>query len=677
MPGCPLRVPGAWGTTLWSSALLLTLADTALLGTSTGFLTNGYNVAHIGAGALVGLFIPASVLLDAWLVLLIWLIAIPVLRAATRSPARLWVGVWIAGTGFPLAITALSSDVYTVLGGMFSFTVARRFSGLGLSEIAIESLMDYPVMILLAIAGVLVSTAALVVAGRIEARRPESASVPAPPSSARLGRAVALLSVLNAIILGIAAATLSDLRFGFERKISGRLFASLLDLVTDVDGDGFGLLERPLDRAPFDASIHPYAIDIPGNGRDEDQIAGDLPADFAFAGASAGQPEPAADRGMRPDFLLIYLESFRADLLESRVGGREVTPFLRRLAGEGSAGYVYTHAPWTLDSRDQLFTGRLFATSGASTLIDDFRARGYRVAYFSGQDDSYGDSADRLGGVRADVFYDARQDVARRTSRSTAPVSLQVSWKTLIERLNGYLSSARDERPLFLYVNIVDTHFPYWHPEMDDLLGVGPLLRSEIRVRNAAHVREAYANAAANVDEAVERVVSAFRAHVGARRQAILVTADHGQALYDRELLGHGQSLDAELTRVPLILWGVGGDWPEPIGPSDLRELLFARLGDPGAVGTDSTVPRARFVENPDRRVFQYVPDADRPNLIGLQGAHDRLEYDFAREQLMRVDLNGDRERIEIDAHPELLRDLVWRWEALHAARQASKGAGH
>jgi len=42
-------------------------------------------------------------------------------------------------------------------------------------------------------------------------------------------------------------------------------------------------------------------------------------------------------------------------------------------------------------------------------------------------------------------------------------------------------------------------------------------------------------------------------------------------------MLGHGQTLDVEMTRVPFILWGVGGDWPEPIGPTDLRALLLEK----------------------------------------------------------------------------------------------------
>jgi hypothetical protein len=54
-----------------------------------------------------------------------------------------------------------------------------------------------------------------------------------------------------------------------ERKASGLALSALAERVTDFDFDGHGLAKRPLDQAPFDASRHPFALDQPGNGIDE------------------------------------------------------------------------------------------------------------------------------------------------------------------------------------------------------------------------------------------------------------------------------------------------------------------------------------------------------------------------------------------------------------------------
>jgi hypothetical protein len=670
-----LRISGTWRTTLAACVLLLTLVDTVLLGAGTGFLTNGFNSAHIDWVALVLVFLPVSLLLDLWLVMCVWLVAIPLLRAISSSSLQVIVGAVLFGAGIPAAFAAARYNVYARLGDMFSVVASQQFSKLGASDLALEAFLEVPYAVLFASGALFVSLLALRLARRLEERRASWIAVPGAPSGRRLLKVVAALSVLNAVAMGLVAAAGADLRYGFDGKVSGRLVLGLLDLATDLDRDGYGLVERPIDSAPLDASVHPYAIDVPGNAHDENDLAGDHPADFSLPGAAGPEPAAPADGGARPHLLLIYLESFRADLLERRSHGREVTPFLLRLAREGSAsGHAYTHSPWTLDSREQLFTGRVVAPPGVSTLIDDFASRGYRVAYFSGQDESYGNSGARLGTARADVFYDARQDVERRTSRSTAPVSLQVSWRTLCERVIDYLEETSDARPLFLYVNLTDTHFPYWHSEIDDLLGVAPLLRSEIRQHNAERVREAYANTAANVDRAAARITEAFRAHIQGARHAILVTADHGQALYEGGMLGHGQTLDVEMTRVPFVLWGVGGDWPEPIGPTDVRALLLENLGrppQPDAPGLAGEPPRARFVPDPERRVFQYVPGLERPTRIGLQGLEDRLEYGFGGGgRLVRVDTAGVRRPLA--AQPELLRRLVWPWEALQTAKRAA-----
>ena len=166
---------------------------------------------------------------------------------------------------------------------------------------------------------------------------------------------------------------------------------------------------------------------------------------------------------------------------------------------------------------------------------------------------------DLMGAERADRFYDARQDLARRTSRTAASISLQVSSTTVLERVGEFLDGRPAAKPLLLYVNLVDTHYPYTHREIEDLLGIGPMARDAIRADNAKAVFRAYANSAANVDRAVERLVEKRREHFPAEESAILVTADHGESFYEEGTLGHGQLPARAETQVPLIVSGIGG----------------------------------------------------------------------------------------------------------------------
>ncbi len=121
---------------------------------------------------------------------------------------------------------------------------------------------------------------------------------------------------------------------GLRRKPAGQALGAVVTFVSDVDRDGHGLLSRPGDPAPFDARVYPYALDVPGNGVDEDGIGGDLPVDTSVVAPVAPVDAPFAQT---PPVILVMLETFRADLLGQTEGGRAVTPVLNRLAVEGGA----------------------------------------------------------------------------------------------------------------------------------------------------------------------------------------------------------------------------------------------------------------------------------------------------------------------------------------------------
>jgi len=199
-------------------------------------------------------------------------------------------------------------------------------------------------------------------------------------------------------------------------------------------------------------------------------------------------------------------------------------------------------------------------------------------------------------------------------------------------------------------VNLVDTHFPYDHAEMDRILGGEPIARHSIRASRADEVRATYANAAANVDRGIERIVEAWWKHMGSDT-VILVTADHGESFYENGVLGHGQFLDDSHTRVPFVLWGIGGEWPEPLGLSDVRGLLRRNLGRVG--GSE----RAAFVPKPGRRIFQFVPALDRPRKIGLRAYDGAVKYVLASHRL-RTEGNAG------DADEAATKEIVRTWES-------------
>jgi len=100
----------------------------------------------------------------------------------------------------------------------------------------------------------------------------------------------------------------------------------------------------------------------------------------------------------------------------------------------------------------------------------------------------------------------------------------------------------------------------------------------------------------------------------------IVVTADHGESLFDDGFLGHGHMLNAQQTRIPFILSDPGISLSGPIGLADMRRIILRAAG--------ATVAQAA-----PRGVFQYLGTLDRPGQIGLVGASgSQIIFNLYRE---------------------------------------------
>jgi hypothetical protein len=646
-----------WFSVLAVATTALVTFEMLLLGLGTGYFTGGYQSEVADGFAAIVLYLVGSSILDAILIVTSWLICLPILSQYRGGPFRcasmaLLVGIVPAGLS-----TLVQYQIHVILGELVSTSLLDTGSaGSSTSAIAVISEFVPPSHVTVLLICGLLGASLPFIGRRLDLwRQMEWVTVP----SQRSFVSVALIgAVLGSGLLVYSVHSNPSLYFGLTKKTSGRLLSYAMQAATDWDRDGYGFLSRPSDPDPFDSSIHPYAIDLAGNGVDENGLGGDHPI-------TAGTPLPEKPvppaSAKNPHVLLIFLETFRAELLDTDIDGKPVTPYLTELARSSArSDRMFVHSPWTLASRTQLFQGAIVADPEAGTLLEDFIARGYETAHFSGQDDSYGDSAERLGFHRAGHFYDARGDVHRRTTRSTAAVSLQVSWQTVLERVDAYLDAYDSDQPLFLYVNIVDTHFPFTHSEIEEIIASPALDRSEIRARYADRVFRAYANTAANVDRSVERLVEHWRTTFADQDQAIVITADHGESFYENDTLGHGQTVAAVETRVPLIVQGIGGEWPEPIGIADLRGLIAGNLG----VETGDVHPEFRV--DPDRSLFQYLGSIEEAEQIALRRSDSTHVLDIRTGEAWR--LGPDESRIEEQPSRDAIDELIWTWEAYQSS---------
>ena len=651
-----------WVLATGCAAVVATAVDAALLQRGRSYFTGGFLAVDTvqSAPQAIG-FALGSLAADAGM---LGLVAAAVLWLAQRLrlPRGLALACAVAGALLPVAVADfVEYQLATYLGDAFDLRLmwdlvgrdAREFIAVGWAQL---------VAILLA-GALIVAASGWVLVMAIRRRRRPDAQDPRIGWFAATVPPVAL--VLCAIVVTTSLRRGSDvLDNGLRRKPTGQWLAAIVNELSDVDRDGYGLLGRPPDPALLDGRVRPYALDLPGNGVDEDGVAGDLPAGAAPYKESPG----AAPVFVRhPDVVLVVLESFRADAVGAHLDGRAVTPVIDELARRGiSSQAAYSHNGYTVQARHHILSGSIAAVRGHTTLIDDFKANGYETAYFSGQDESFGGAEFAVGFDRADVSYDARMDRDRRYSTFSTAGSLAVPNALLVERVTAFLGRRDGVKPLFLYVNFHDTHFPYHHRGIDPLVNATPLRQADIAPGRRDELRNTYLNTAANVDRAIGWVLTAVRQHRG-QDPAVVVVADHGESLFDEGFLGHGYALNDAQTRVPLVVANLDMTLIEPIGQADLRDALRETLGRQ-ARGSTPVLRR-----DPDRRVFQYLGNIGGPAQIGFTTLDGRFRYDFRDARALG---SGERwRRPEELAAPEVARwrELVTTWEKMMIARSAQR----
>ena len=478
-----------------------------------------------------------------------------------------------------------------------------------------------------------------------------------------------LLLLLGSVAV-TAGATLSEpVEAGLRRKPSARAMAIVVNRLSDVDRDGYGVGARPADAKPFDATVHPYAVDLPGNGIDEDGIGGDLPAaEAAYTEGAATAPAWA----WKPDVVFVLLESVRADVVEAVIDGRPATPTLRRLAEVGGAApRAFSHNGFTYQSRYHLFSGSLVGARGGRTLIDDFKSNGYRVGYFSGQDDSFGGPELAVGFDRADAFFDARSAPDRRYTQFATPGSLAVPAGVVLEKASGFVAAADRGVPMFLYVNFHDTHYPYHYRAIQPLISRAVLEPGEIGPGRGGELRDMYMNTVANVDQAIGTLIAEVT-RVRGRAPSVIVTSDHGESLFDEGFLGHGYALNDAQTRVPFVAQGLPLQLSQPFGQVDVRQAIWNALATPPPADL-----RPDFSRTATAPVFQYLGSVDRPREIGrLEPQGGRTLYDFRADRAQAAGDPAWQRPDRLSGQPAAsFLALVRTWEAMMLARARTSPA--
>jgi arylsulfatase A-like enzyme len=411
------------------------------------------------------------------------------------------------------------------------------------------------------------------------------------------------------------------------------------------------------------------------------------------------QRRVGADDGA-PNILLVLLDTCRADKLGSYGFERDTTPALDELARDPDAVTFLNHyvqAPWTKPSVASLFTGLFPSDHGVVTGMLETTAsaseRRYRTQVLSPEVTTIAEVLGDAGYYTFAVLSPHHLGAEYGFDQGFAEYHGITSWPGGDrQRLNTAtaLIDAIDGK-FFGFVHLLGCHAPF-EPrhrspeymashgfEYDEAArreagvdfadsAISRLVNSGERELTEEDVRFLHLLYEAKlrwVDEELIRPLLKTLKETGRYDDTlILVTADHGEELYEHGRLAHGHALWNELIHVPLIAKFPKGARPEQLGPRisaltravDLYPSLMAFAGLPsprglrGVPALQGVFARHAFAEeasncapeNVTTCQFERALITDRFKLIVRPGADPLLLFDLASDRAERRSLAGE-----------------------------------
>ncbi len=288
----------------------------------------------------------------------------------------------------------------------------------------------------------------------------------------------------------------------------------------------------------------------------------------------------------RPNFLLVTLDTTRADAIGAWSGRAGVTPHLDALAGEAVRfDRAYSVTPLTIPAHSSIMTGLYpprhgvrdngdyFLGDDADTLAERLAGSGYRTAAAVAAEVT----SHHWGFAQGfDAFFDDMGATQRDRWRVSRPGG------AVVDDALGWLGGQPADAPWFLWVHLFDAHAPYEPPEPYAARFPGDPYRGEV----------AYA------DSQVGRLLDALAARADYDHTWIVVVADHGEGLGEHGEATHGVLLYDPTVHVPLIVRPPGGRAAVVSTPTSLVDLVPTLLTLAGlpASGLDgrNLVPQLR-----------------------------------------------------------------------------------
>lgn len=376
----------------------------------------------------------------------------------------------------------------------------------------------------------------------------------------------------------------------------------------------------------------------------------------------------AAPAQTGPSFVVVVLDTVRADHTSAYGYHRDTTPNLARLSARGVRfERAYATGHWSLPSHASLFTGLLASRHGAHsehlaldshhpTLAEVLARHGYETANFTGNA-WIGPGIGMTRGFQwnQESWRSYHVDImllGSRVYRALLAPDWDKGGSETIAGIRRWLSKRDTRRPYFLFVNLYEPHGPYQHvPRVfrrrfsDPDLSLRALEAIGNRVMTATQNgnRLSADDAAAGLD-LLDGAIAASDAMLGeilemvGHDPVVVVLSDHGELFGEHTLFGHSNTLYEPLIRIPMVI--AGGALPgglvaeEVVSLVDIMPTLLALAGieTPAVDGIDLR-PLLREGGKLERELIRAEQFTDTLAHGWAHHRPDEVEYLHARKQ--------------------------------------------
>lgn len=439
------------------------------------------------------------------------------------------------------------------------------------------------------------------------------------------------------------------------------------------------------------------------------------------AGSSGIDDERGGQQGSAPNFLLIVLDTLRADRVGA-YGKSKLTPHLDRLA---QSGVVYEQAistaPWTLPSHASMLTGLYPDEHGVNwghyrlgeqpaMLPELLRPRGYATFAISnnhllneangfarGFDAFLETTRDAsIGQWKLALRCGAAQCITRRFG-----LSPDAGWDQGSAWTNWLLARTFDQlrrspRPFFAMLNYFEPHDPYLPPRRfleehlttDERRAACALPQGEQHLAahacgGAAHgyrpeqvtlMSKLYDAEVAYQDEIIGELMGMLERTDLLSNTWVVVTSDHGELFGEWEMVYHTAGAHYQLLHVPLIVRSprdAGGvRVASPVQPVDIFMTVLREAGAPAPAGVTRAYPLPSSPDDQSPRKF-CVAQTHGASIAGLsitQRLNQQADLShwlrwihtvYKDGYILQTDTNGDESLYHVAADPGMAVNLA------------------